>query len=85
MNYTTPYSEWQICPCAPGSNVFVDTSSIGANTAYGLVQQGTETHWATNFAIYPSFVSGSATSADTRIGSNEAPYPSARKYTSPAF
>jgi hypothetical protein len=55
MNYTTPYSEWQICPCAPGSNVFVDTSSIGANTAYGLVQQGTETHWATNFAIYPSF------------------------------
>jgi hypothetical protein len=54
MSYSTPYAEWQRCPCAPGSNVFVDTSGVGDNAAYGLINQGSETHWATNLAIYPA-------------------------------
>jgi hypothetical protein len=54
MSYSTPYAEWQRCPCAPGSNVFVDTSGFGGNAAYGLVRQASESHWAASIAMYPS-------------------------------
>ena len=54
MDYATPYAEWQRCPCAPGSNVFVDTSGFGGNAAYSLIHQGSEGHWAANIAFYPA-------------------------------
>ncbi len=56
LAYQMPYAAWKrVSSCTPGATCFVDETALGQGTAYVLDHDGTESHWAMNFAVYPSF------------------------------